>query len=257
MDLLRPAVMTSPALRQRPECPDRAEHLESELTRLQEQVAWLRAERAALWWAVGHDDLTGLANRRLFSTLAPSLLRGGRPTAVIVADLNGFKPINDTLGHDAGDRVLRIVAERLAQCAGDALVARFGGDEFAAVLVSPHLKALDGWWRPTVAALSASIAESMAVAGHTITVTASIGVAPAQPCVPVDEMLRRADQAMYRAKANGGGYAAWETDGGYAAWKPDGGYAAWDQDGAAEPAGGLPSARIVELALFPDGRGAR
>src|SRR4051812_796308 len=256
MDLLRPAVMTSPTPRRRPDSADRAEHLQTELTRLQEQVACLRAERAALWWAVGHDDLTGLANRRLFSTLAPSLLRGGRPTAVIVADLNGFKPINDTLGHDAGDRVLRMVAERLARCAGDALVARFGGDEFAAVLVSPDLGAPDGWWRPTVAALSASIAESMAVGGHTITVTASIGVAAGLPCVPIDEMLRRADQAMYRAKAAGGGYAAWEPDGGYAAWEPDGAYDGWNSDSTATRPGS-PSARIVELALFPDGRGGR
>jgi diguanylate cyclase (GGDEF)-like protein len=255
--------MTSPVPRQRPERPDRAAQLETELTRLQEQVSRLRAERAALWWAVGHDDLTGLANRRLFSTLAPALLRGGRPTAMIVADLNGFKPINDTLGHDAGDRVLRIVAERLARCTGDALVARFGGDEFAAVLVSPHLDALDGWWQPTVAALSASIAESMVVAGHTITVTASIGVAAVQPCVPVDEMLRRADQAMYRAKAGGGGYAAWEPDAHQASWRPDAGRAGWTPDAGrahwrpdasyGSPVGS-PAARIVELALFPGDR---
>src|SRR5690349_9544820 len=116
MDVLRPAVMTSPALRQRADSP---ESPEVELIRLQEQVAWLRAERAALWWAVGHDDLTGLANRRLFSTLAPSLVHGSRPAVVIIVDLNGFKPINDTLGHEAGDRVLRTVADRLARCAGD------------------------------------------------------------------------------------------------------------------------------------------
>src|SRR2546423_9978313 len=76
MDVLRPAVMISPALRQRADSP---ESPEVELIRLQEQVAWLRAERAALWWAVGHDELTGLANRRLFSTLAPSIVHGSRP----------------------------------------------------------------------------------------------------------------------------------------------------------------------------------
>src|SRR5690348_5038773 len=150
MDLLRPAATTSPTPRHRAETP------ESELARLQEQVAWLRAERAALWWAVGHDDLTGLANRRLFSTLAPGLVRGGRPTAVTVVDLNGFKPINDTLGHAAGDEVLCTVAERIARCAGDALVARFGGDEFTAVLTSPRRDPADEWWRPTIAALTAS-----------------------------------------------------------------------------------------------------
>jgi Diguanylate cyclase, GGDEF domain len=125
---------------------------EAELARLRTQVAWLQAERAALWWAVGHDELTGLANRRLFQTLAPSLL-GDHPgeAVVVVLDLNGFKPVNDRLGHDAGDLVLRLVAERLARC-GDDLVARFGGDEFAAVLTGPP--DCDRWWEPAVKALS-------------------------------------------------------------------------------------------------------
>ena len=97
MDVLRSAATIGARARQRAQAP------EAELARLREQVAWLKAERAALWWAVGHDDLTGLANRRLFAELAPGLLRQGRPAAVIILDLNGFKPINDTYGHDAGD----------------------------------------------------------------------------------------------------------------------------------------------------------
>src|SRR6266545_3365418 len=186
---------------------------EAELARLRAQVAWLRAERAALWWAVGHDDLTGLANRRLFATLAPSLLQIGRPTAVIVLDLNGFKPVNDTLGHEAGDLVLRIVGNRLASCAGTDVVARLGGDEFSCVLTSPHRAAPDNWWRPSVTALSAAIAEPMLVDGHLVHVTASIGVAPACGGVLLDELLRRADLAMYHAKATGDRYAAWEWGG--------------------------------------------
>jgi diguanylate cyclase (GGDEF)-like protein len=233
--------MTSPAPHQRTESP------EAELIRLQEEIAWLQAERAALWWAVGHDDLTGLANRRLFANLAPSLLYGGRPAAVTVVDLNGFKPINDTLGHGAGDEVLRTVAERLTRGAGDALVARLGGDEFAAVLTNPRPDAPDGWWWPTVTALSASIAESMTVAGHTVTVTASIGVAPAQADLPVDELLRRADRAMYRAKSDGGGCTAWDPD------RP------CDTASTPPPSPdtcGPPAARIVELALvLPDRAG--
>jgi diguanylate cyclase (GGDEF)-like protein len=237
MDVLRPAVMTSPALRQRAESP---ESPEADVIRLQEQVAWLRAERAALWWAVGHDDLTGLANRRLFSTLAPPLLHGSRPAVVAIVDLNGFKPINDTLGHDAGDQVLRTVAERLAHCAGDDLVARFGGDEFTAILTCPDRDAPHEWWRPTIMALSASIAESMTIAGHTVTVTAAIGVAPAHPDVPVNELIRRADLAMYRAKSTGGRYVVWDCDA-----------ITGIRSVARTGATGKHSARIVELALLP------
>src|SRR5687768_9289958 len=92
---------------------------DAELDQLRAQVAWLQAERWALWWAVGHDELTGLANRRLFNTAAASLLgRAGHCAAVVVLDLNGFKPINDTYGHHIGDRVLCLVAQRLAICAG-------------------------------------------------------------------------------------------------------------------------------------------
>ena len=181
---------------------------EEELARLRAQVAWLEAERAALSWAVGHDELTGLANRRLFARLAPPLLRTGLPAVVFVVDLNGFKPINDSLGHDAGDRVLQCVAQRLAARAGDGLVARVGGDEFTGVLTQAR-GAPAQWWRPVVAALSAAIAEPMGVAGRILRVTASIGVAPAHDGVVVGELLRRADLAMYHAKLSGGCYAAW------------------------------------------------
>jgi diguanylate cyclase (GGDEF)-like protein len=181
--------------------PLQRHQVETELARLRAQVTWLQAERAALWWAVGHDELTGLANRRLFQTLAPPLLREwGRRAAVVVLDLNGFKPINDRFGHDAGDDVLRIVAQRIAACVGDDLAARLGGDEFAAVVTNPHPDGHDGWWRRYVGRLAAAVAEPMPVAGHTLTVTASIGIAPARDGALIGELLRHADQAMYRAK---------------------------------------------------------
>jgi diguanylate cyclase (GGDEF)-like protein len=182
---------------------------EGELARLRAQVAWLQAERAALWWAVGHDELTGLPNRRLLHTLAPPLLcEGGRQVAVVVLDLNGFKPINDEFGHDAGDSVLRIVGQRLAGCAGDNLVARLGGDEFAAVLIDHRPRAERRWWQAAVAAMSAAVAAPMPVAGRTLTVTASIGVAPAHADDPIGDRLRCADLAMYHAKVTGRPYAA-------------------------------------------------
>ncbi|HEX6500298.1 MAG TPA: GGDEF domain-containing protein [Micromonosporaceae bacterium] len=194
-----------------------------ELARLRATVAWLEAERETLRWALGHDELTGLANRRLLYSLAPTILGTGQPTVVVVLDLNGFKPINDTFGHGTGDKVLCVVAERLASWAGQNLVARLGGDEFAAVFSSPKRDVGELWWRPVVAALSSAIAEPMAVAGRCLTVTASVGVAPAHGDVCIDELLHRADMAMYQAKATGSGHVALTAD----AAGPIGQYPRW------------------------------
>jgi diguanylate cyclase (GGDEF)-like protein len=185
---------------------------ETELARLRAQVAWLQAERAALWWAVFHDELTGLANRRGLPRFAAPLLRESRrPAAVIALDLNGFKPVNDRFGHAVGDRVLCVVAQRLVHCVGD-LAARLGGDEFAAVLTSPYPGVYGHWWRPAVAALSAAIAEPVPVVGETVAVTASIGVAPARADAPIAELLRNADHAMYQAKTSGSPYVVSDGD---------------------------------------------
>jgi diguanylate cyclase (GGDEF)-like protein len=193
--------------------PRHNQQADAELARLRTQVTWLQAERAALWWAVGHDELTGLANRRLFHTLAPPLLRQhGSSAVVIVLDLNDFKPINDRFGHDTGDQVLRVVARRLVYSAGDNLVARLGGDEFAAVLTSPDPHPCRQWWQPAVTTLSAAIAEPVPVAGYTLGVTASIGVAPAHHDTLLAELLSGADQAMYQAKISGRPHAVWGAD---------------------------------------------
>lgn len=186
---------------------------EAELAELRAQVAWLKAEREELWWAVCHDELTGLPNRRLFSALAPSEMHPGVPAAVILLDLNGFKPINDGFGHETGDRVLRVVAQRLVSCIHGGVVARLGGDEFAGVLTGRVFESSTHWWQPAVAELSAAIARSMTVAGHTLSVTASIGVALASDSVPISELLHRADMAMYQAKTRRGQYVAWAADG--------------------------------------------
>jgi diguanylate cyclase (GGDEF)-like protein len=181
---------------------EKVTRLETQVAALEAQIARMENERAALWWAVGHDDLTGLANRRLFYSVAPSILsRCDRAAAVIVLDLNDFKPINDTFGHEVGDDVLRHIARRLARHAGSDLVARLGGDEFAAVLTQPLEEASANWWRATAAALAAVLAEPIPITGRVVTVTASIGVAPAGRRTPIEELVRRADVAMYQAKA--------------------------------------------------------
>jgi len=176
-------------------------HLRARIDQLAAHVQQLEQERASLRWMADHDELTGLANRRLFHALAPELLRDdGYSSAVLILDLNGFKPINDTYGHDAGDEVLCVVARRMAACLADHLVARFGGDEFAALPRAPHADVPEAWWQEVAASLSAAIAPPMDVKGHTLSVTASIGVVPAGRSAGLADLLRRADQAMFSAK---------------------------------------------------------
>src|SRR4051794_37163084 len=153
--------------------------------------------------AATHDALTGLANRAgLLADLAARASRRGS-YAVAVIDLDGFKPINDTYGHDMGDRVLQVVADRLAAVAAEAggLAARLGGDEFVLVAPSPssRLSRVHG-----VDAHEA-IAKPMHVGGLVLEVRASVGVVHALPGDPADELLHAGDIAMYRAKVTTAG----------------------------------------------------
>jgi diguanylate cyclase (GGDEF)-like protein len=157
----------------------------------------LSAETEELRRQTLHDDLTGLANRVLLDdrleTALRSADRSGDPCSVLLMDLDGFKQINDTRGHAAGDVVLREVAARLtgALRAQDT-VARIGGDEFAAVLPDTDT---DG----AVRAARRIIKE--------LHVGASIGIAVfPHDGATAEELLAHADQAMYRAKEAGGGY---------------------------------------------------
>jgi diguanylate cyclase (GGDEF)-like protein len=157
-----------------------------------------------------HDTLTGLPNRaqlheRVSSTLAAAKLRGGR-VGVLLMDLDGFKEINDTLGHHHGDVLLRRVAERLKASTrpGD-LVARLGGDEFALLL--PDLDEMDD----AVAVARRTLEElegPVHIHGVDLDVRGSVGIA----CFPdhgrdVDELLSGADMAMYSAKQARSGWA--------------------------------------------------
>ncbi len=153
-----------------------------------------------------HDGLTDLANRALFRQRLDAAMaeyRGtGRGVALYFIDLDGFKRLNDTLGHPTGDAVLRLLAERLRRCGqeGDT-VARLGGDEFALLHpVSPASKSL-----PALAGeLVQSIARPYDVAGSKLTLTASVGVSVAgEDCQEPDRMLKNADVALYRAKTDG------------------------------------------------------
>ncbi|GIE74794.1 hypothetical protein Aph02nite_07440 [Actinoplanes philippinensis] len=149
------------------------------------------------------DQLTGLANRvQMYEALPRAMARAHRnetTVAVLVIDMNGFKQINDEFGHRAGDRLLVGFAELLRRCVlGSDLVVRLGGDEFAVVLT--NLTEPDNA-EAVVRRIRAAMAEPIDVGPTVIQPSASIGVAVARPGdVEIDDLLHRADVAMYEVK---------------------------------------------------------
>lgn len=153
-----------------------------------------------------HDALTGLPNRSLLRQRLEQAIgsaRGAeRRAALIFFDLDRFKSVNDALGHEAGDCLLREVAERLTRCVrSDDTVARLGGDEFVIVLadLSHH-----GDAEAVMRKLLASLAEPMPIAGGMLVVTASLGLAVYPDHGETgDALMRAADAAMYEVKTGG------------------------------------------------------
>jgi diguanylate cyclase (GGDEF)-like protein len=145
------------------------------------------------------DDLTGLANRRRFEQQLAAALATGRPQVALL-DLNGFKTVNDRLGHSVGDRLLSELARRIVAGLGDdVLVARMGGDEFAVLLPSAGADEADA----LVDGLGATLRRPIAAGEHQLLIGASIGVADGAGTDDPFEVLRRADVAMYAAKERG------------------------------------------------------
>ncbi|WP_228000716.1 diguanylate cyclase domain-containing protein [Nocardia australiensis] len=166
-------------------------------------ITEFRASRRQLEYQATHDSLTGLANRSLIlSQLSGALATGDAlpVSSVMFIDLDGFKEINDTLGHAIGDTVLQIVAQRLQRSLrGDDLVGRLGGDEFL-VLLSGPVRHVDV--EALVTRLRGAMSEPIIARGHRIEVNASIGVTeltPGDNRTP-EAVLHDADLAMYRAK---------------------------------------------------------
>lgn len=154
-----------------------------------------------------HDSLTGLANRVLFHDRAQQAVaraqRGNHTVGVLFIDLDDFKVVNDTMGHQAGDELLIAVANRLAATLGSAdLVARLGGDEFAALV--------DDASDPTEVEQSAqrvvaAFNEPFRLSGRLVTAAVSVGAATTTDALGTDELLRHADLALYVAKDEGKG----------------------------------------------------
>lgn len=151
-----------------------------------------------------HDPVTGLANRRLFlerlgRTLQQSDRRPASTYAVIFLDLDGFKLVNDSLGHLAGDQLLTVVADRLrTDLRSVDTAARLGGDEFAVLLSDPVPDEVLAIARR----IQERIAEPVVLGGHDVVVTASVGIATSESGYQdPEDVLRDADIAMYEAKA--------------------------------------------------------
>ena len=159
-----------------------------------------------IWHNAHHDLLTGLPNRRLFldrlEQEVEHVNRNGLPLAVLFMDLDGFKQVNDSLGHEAGDRLLSCVAERLTDCVrGDDTVARLGGDEFAVILLGARQ-------RMDVEQAAQNIIDALAtpfqIERELVWISVSIGITlyPRDASSPV-ALLGTADRAMYKAKKSG------------------------------------------------------
>jgi diguanylate cyclase (GGDEF)-like protein/PAS domain S-box-containing protein len=156
------------------------------ILRWSQQVS--RLEHAAL-----HDSLTGLANREAFFDRLAAVDGGG---ALLYCDLDRFKPVNDELGHVAGDELLRLVADRLAACAAEGqMVARLGGDEFA--VLCPGATEADA--QRLADAIRAAVSQPFDLAGTSVEIGISIGIAHASSGLG-DATLEEADRDLYRDK---------------------------------------------------------
>lgn len=171
-----------------------------------------RAEETVRYLAF-HDPLTGLANRaRFLEDLNRGIADARRHGDVLVVaylDLDMFKPVNDSLGHAAGDQVLVEIAQRLSsRVRSTDTVARMGGDEFAVVL--PRVRDIDAM-DATAIKLASAVAEPSTIQGVDVSVTASIGLAAFDPASDdADSLLAKADGAMYEARSRG---VVWKVHG--------------------------------------------
>ena len=202
-DVLGTFAMYSKDVRERTEA-------EAHLVDVTTRIAGIAIERKLaeerIHFMANHDSLTGLPNRTLLKDrLSQAILyaqRYGRGVSVVFIDLDNFKFVNDFLGHNAGDELLTIIAERMVDSVRAAdTVVRLGGDEFVILILDqPNSDIVC----ETVEKLKTVIAETVQVKGHDFKVTASIGVATyPNDGTDADSLLANADAAMYRAKETG------------------------------------------------------
>ncbi|MGX6608384.1 putative bifunctional diguanylate cyclase/phosphodiesterase [Micromonosporaceae bacterium Da 78-11] len=183
------------------------------LRRVDENLTQLNQYQEELTHRATHDSLTDLANRALFEQAGQDAVdRAGNDGRLSLAliDLDDFKGVNDRLGHPVGDALLVVVAQRLRECVRtDDVVARLGGDEFGLLLPGLGLAAATD----VLERIREALNRPVHALGHDLLVRASIGLAEAWPQADPQELLRRADVAMYAAKERGKGrYAVYDDE---------------------------------------------
>jgi diguanylate cyclase (GGDEF)-like protein len=184
---------------------ERTTELQAVNKRLLFEIEERKKAEAALFQAAMTDSLTGLPNRRAMekqlSIHLARVKRGGKPFVVLMADIDRFKSVNDAYGHEIGDQLLRRSAETLQASVRDGdMVSRWGGEEFLILLAESDLEgglAAAEHLRRSYAKLSLQAGESP------ISLTISIGVTTCSDCRDEDEVVRRADEALYEAKRQG------------------------------------------------------
>ena len=188
------------------EITDRVAELAQANAAMTEESARRAASEEKVIYLAHHDPLTGLFNRfsfdrKLQAALSAPATADNSGVNVLFIDLDGFKMVNDTLGHDVGDALLKEVARRLRATVGaDDMVARLGGDEFGVIHLSKP-----GDVTALANRVVAAVAECRSVNDHEVYIRASVGVATSRSNFDAGAILKHADLAMYRAKTSGGG----------------------------------------------------
>jgi diguanylate cyclase len=182
---------------------ERSRLAEARLEQATEEANALRQKLLDAQSEARTDALTGISNRRAFEDRFAALSEAGVGISVALCDIDRFKSINDTHGHDVGDRVLRLVAQVLKNNCPGAMVARYGGEEFAVLFAATNSAIASRLVNASREAVSSSAFKDKETGTPIGQISFSAGVATARPGEGETALMRRADRLLYKAKASG------------------------------------------------------